>query len=310
MNDLILDEYTLFDNLKKNIKSVVTIKDDLLNLILSCFFTGNHVLLEDNPGTGKTTLAKAIAKSIHLTFNRIQMTPDILPSDVTGVSIYHPKEQRFVFHKGPIFSQLFLADEINRASPKTQSSMLEAMAERQVTIDGNTEYLDELFFVIATQNSLENKGTYSLPEAQIDRFAIKVNLGYLSLEDEIGLLSGQKEKNLNSLKSVMSRETVLKIKDKINEVTVSDDIKKYIVSIVQQTRQQSGIMIGAGPRASMNIFQLSKAYAFSQGQDFVTPDMIKKVVHPVLIHRIHTSQNTPQDKEKTIQMLLNSISIK
>ncbi len=299
----------LYQQLKCNIKEIVTIRDELLDLILACFFTGNHVLLEDNPGTGKTTLAKAIAKSIHLTFNRIQMTPDILPSDVTGVSIYHPKEQRFIFHKGPIFAQLFLADEINRASPKTQSSMLEAMAERQVTVDGNTEYLDELFFVIATQNSLENRGTYSLPEAQIDRFAIKIKLGYLSLEEEMNLLGGDKEKKLAELKPTMNRDDVLNVRKAIEEVTVSEEIKKYIVAIVQKTREIPHILLGAGPRASMNIFQISKALAFAQGLSFVTPDLVKEAAKHVLIHRIHTNQNTDAEKQQTIQLLINSIHI-
>lgn len=255
--------------------------------LLAGFMGGGHVLLEDCPGTGKTTLAKALAKSVDVHFSRVQFTPDLLPSDILGVSIYDQQKQEFKFHEGPVFTNVLLADEINRASPRTQSALLEAMAEGQVSIDGSLYTLDDPFFVIATQNPVESRGTYPLPEAQMDRFALKFSLGYISAEDEVAVLSDQKERHpLEKISLCTTSSEIKEIKGKINGIRISDQIKRYIVDIVQATRSAPGAALGASPRASLALMKTCKALAMFDGLEFVTPDHVQEVAVEVIAHRL------------------------
>lgn len=255
--------------------------------LLSAFASGGHVLLEDYPGTGKTTFAKALSLSINSQFKRIQFTPDLLPSDILGVSIYDQRENRFHFHKGPVFTNILLADEINRASPRTQSALLEAMAESHVSIDGNMYHLENLFFVIGTQNPVESSGTYPLPEAQMDRFALQFNLGYVSPEEEVAILSDQdKDHPINKIKPCVSMEDVLSLKHHVKEIRISDELKRYIVDVVGATRTAGGVELGASPRASLSIMKTAQALALFDGKAFVTPEHVQEIAVSVIAHRM------------------------
>ncbi|MBF0225376.1 MAG: MoxR family ATPase [Desulfobacterales bacterium] len=277
----------VYEKLFNNIETVMRGQSNSIRKLLSGFITGGHILLEDFPGTGKTTLAKTLALSIDTQFKRIQFTPDLLPSDILGVSIYDQKEKAFNLHKGPVFTNILLADEINRASPRTQSALLEAMGEGQVSIDGKIHLLENLFFVIATQNPIEFRGTYPLPEAQMDRFSLQFSLGYVSIEDEVAILSDQGNKHpIDDIKPCVTKEDILELKQKLNEIRMSDELKQYIVEIVRATRTAKGVLLGAGPRASLSLMKTARALALFDGMEFVTPDHIKENAVAVIAHRI------------------------
>jgi MoxR-like ATPase len=277
----------LTDRLRGNIEAVIRSNNDSLTWLLSAFLAGGHVLLEDVPGTGKTTLAKALAGSVSADFKRIQFTPDLLPTDILGVSIFEQSSGDFRFRKGPIFAQILLADEINRASPRTQSALLEAMAEDQVSVEGGALPMDPLFFVIATQNPVEFHGTYPLPEAQMDRFAMRFELGYVLPEDEVKILDEQQHLHpLASLVPCLDVGDVISLRQTVNNIRISDELKRYIVDLVAATRQHDGIQMGASPRAGITLMKCAKALAFLAGMEFVLPEHIQELAQPVIGHRL------------------------
>ncbi len=277
----------LFARLADNIESVMRGQHAAVRKLLAAFAGGGHVLIEDTPGTGKTTLAKALAASIGVRFTRVQFTPDLLPSDILGVSVYNQREQRFEFRPGPVFTAILLADEVNRASPRTQSALLEVMAESQASIEGETHAMDPLFFVMATQNPVEFRGTYPLPEAQMDRFAMCLSLGYVDADTEVAVLTAQElEHPLAQVRAVAAREEILELKAAVRRVRIADEIKHYIVELVRRTRNAPQVLLGCGPRGSIALVQSAKALALLEGQDFVAPEQVQELAVSVLAHRI------------------------
>lgn len=297
----------------ENIRRVMRGQDSSIRKLIAALAAGGHVLLEDFPGTGKTTLAKTLAKSIGSDFKRIQFTPDLLPSDIIGVSIFNQKDNAFHFHKGPVFTNILLADEINRASPRTQSALLEAMAESQVSADGKRHNLDELFFVIATQNPIESAGTYPLPEAQMDRFSLKFKLGYVPSDQEVRLLSDQsREHPIKNIHACVTAQEALHLKHQVSDIHISEELKGYIVEIVRATRSAAGVNLGASPRASLALMKIAKALALFDGMEFVIPDHIREIATPVIAHRLlmdTQAKFSGLTAEKVVEDILNTLPV-
>ncbi len=273
--------------LSENLGKVIIGKNEALELIIIGLLSQGHILIEDVPGVGKTVLARSLAKSLEAIFRRIQFTPDMLPSDVTGVSIYNQETRKFEYRPGPLLGQIILADEINRATPKTQAALLEAMEEKQITVDGITHQLPRPFMVLATQNPIEYEGTFPLPEAQLDRFLLHLKIGYPGLLDEIRILEKQREEHpIEKITPVFSGEEVLEATEVVKQVYVSDAVKRYIVELTSKTRKSDDVHLGASPRGSLALFRTGQARAALRGRDYVLPDDVKALAVPVLGHRI------------------------
>ena len=290
-----------------NVENVIVGKREAIELVITALISNGHILLEDVPGVGKTRLIAAVARSIDGSFKRIQFTADVLPSDVTGFSVYNQKTGDFEFKNGAIMSQFVLADEINRTSPKTQAALLEAMEEKQISVDGVTYKMPQPFMVMATQNPIEFMGTFPLPEAQLDRFLIKISVGYPDAESERSVLSmHQMDDPFETLKAVATPEDIVNIQNEVKKVFVHENLEKYIVSLVSATRNHSSVRLGASPRASLALYRTAQATAYINGRDFVIPDDIQKMVVPVMAHRIILSQET-KFSNTTADDVLNEI---
>ncbi|MBW6466247.1 MAG: MoxR family ATPase [Brevefilum sp.] len=303
----------LGNKLKVNLGKVIIGKDDSILLTIIAFLCQGHILIEDVPGVGKTMLARSLAKSLGCHFKRIQFTPDMLPSDVTGVSIYNQNTREFEFRPGPLMAQIVLADEINRATPKTQSALLEAMEERQMTVDGTTYMLPVPFMVMATQNPIEYEGTFPLPEAQLDRFLMRIDLGYTSLGNEIRILEEQQIIHpILELEPVVSTEEILTAQETIKHIHVSDPVKRYIVQMVRETREHPEVYLGASPRGSLSLFRAGQARAALSGRDYVLPDDVKILAPNILAHRVVVSpaaRLTDVSAVKIVREILDSLAV-
>lgn len=297
----------LTDSIKANIGKVIVGKEETVDQIMIALISSGHILLEDVPGTGKTLLARTLADSLESAWKRIQFTPDLLPSDVTGINFYNQKTSEFEFRPGPIFSNIVLADEINRATPRTQSSLLECMEERQTTIDGVTHKLAAPFLVIATQNPLESQGTFPLPEAQLDRFMLKISLGYPSRDEGVSILKRFKANNpIDEIKSVAGEDVILKAQEIFTTVHVSDAIYDYIIDITEKTRSHEQIVLGVSPRGTQSLLRAVQVHAILKGRDYVIPDDVKALIEPVFGHRLILSHGMSM-KENQIKVVLEDV---
>jgi MoxR-like ATPase len=299
--------------LYKNIAKVIVGKHDQVLLTIATLLCRGHLLIEDAPGLGKTMLARSLVRSLNMDFNRVQCTPDLLPSDITGVSIYNQKTSEFEFRRGPVFTNVLLADEINRATPRTQSSLLECMAESQVTVDGTTYPMADIFMVMATQNPVEYQGTYPLPEAQLDRFFMRLSLGYPKLDEEMSIMAMQMDHHpIQDLQPVMEGETLRELQARAKAVHMDESVRRYIAQLVQASREHPDVALGASPRGSLALMKAAQAMALMGGKDFVDPQTVKKVAIPVLAHRLIPKpqlQVSGRDGEAILRAILNEVPV-
>jgi MoxR-like ATPase len=301
------------DQVISNVEKVIMGKHEVVEQTLLALLCQGHILIEDVPGTGKTILARSVARSIGCSFRRIQFTPDMLPSDVTGVSVFNQKTREFEFRPGPVFAQIVLTDEINRATPKTQSALLEAMDERQVTVDGRTHPMEKPFLVLATQNPIEYEGTFPLPEAQLDRFLVRINIGYPDKTNEIAILGAQQFSHpITTLQQVVSQEELLEVQEAVKDVYVDDLIKEYIINLCTATRNHPDVYLGVSPRGSLALYRTSQALAAIYERDYVIPDDVKRLAEPTMAHRLIISPAARiknVDPKEVIQDILTSIQV-
>ena len=304
---------SVFQRIMTNLETVVRGKRGPLELLVATIFAGGHVLMEDVPGVGKTTLSKALAKTIGGDFRRVQFTPDLLPTDILGSSIYNPKEGTFEFRQGPVFANVVLADEINRASPRTQSSLLEAMSEGQATVEGVTYPLPRPFLVLATQNPVEFHGTYPLPEAQLDRFSVKLSMGYPARADEAKILEGQRHHHpLDALEPAIQLNELADVQKHVGTIRMEAPVLEYLLSLIEATRCDARLRLGSSPRGSLALYRVCQAWAFCQDRDYVTPDDLQRMAEPVLAHRLVLDTKTKYSgtsKEQIIGELLKKVAV-
>jgi MoxR-like ATPase len=303
----------LASKIVENVEKVMVGKTESVKLAVIALISQGHLLIEDTPGVGKTILARSLAKSINCSFKRIQFTPDMLPGDITGVTIYNQKTSDFEFRPGPVMAQVLLADEINRATPKVQSALLEAMGERQITVDGITRQMPSPFHVLATQNPIEYEGTFPLPEAQLDRFLLRINLGYPTSSEEIAIVENQQYVHpIEQIEHVVDASDILAIQETVKEIFVDDLVKQYIVSLVEATRQHPSVFLGSSPRGSLALFRTAQARALLNGRDYVLPDDIKALAEPALAHRSLLSpgsQTSRKDSQSIIAEILETVPV-
>lgn len=301
----------MIKNLIHALEGILLGKPETVELLVMALLADGHVLVEDVPGTGKTTLAKALAAAIGADFARIQFTPDLLPADVTGGAVFKANTGEFEIRKGPVFTQVLLADEINRASPRTQSALLEAMEERQVSLEGQRYKLPELFMVLATENPVEFHGVFPLPEAQMDRFLVRISVGYPTAETELEILRAHRSgRPIDSLTAVTTPEAILNARSEVQKIHIDEALERYVISLVQATRNDGGVRLAASPRAGMNLVRMAQACAFVDGRDFVNPDDIQRVFFPVMEHRVFAKDTgNPEASKKILQNILKQISV-
>ena len=302
--------------LKESISGVIVGQEKTIDLVLTAIIANGHVLIEGVPGVAKTLLARLVSKLIDTRFSRIQFTPDLMPSDVLGTTVFNMKTQTFDFHPGPVFADIVLVDEVNRAPAKTQAALFEVMEERQVTIDGETHRMGDIYTILATQNPVEQEGTYKLPEAQTDRFLMKITMDYPSLDEEVAILERHHQNaafvKLEEVKPVITRDELLALRARMGQVFVEPSLIRYIAAIVQQTRQSKAVFLGASPRASVAMLNASKAYALLMGRDFVTPEDIKFVTPPILQHRLVLTAEAEMEgftAQKVAQRLMDKVEV-
>ncbi len=313
MSNVMSNTFEKLQNTQREIEKKIVGQAQVIRHTLAALLAGGHVLFEDVPGTGKTTLASTFAEVLGLSFNRVQGTPDLLPGDLVGTMVFHPKTAEFSFRKGPIFTQVLLMDEINRATPRTQSALLEAMAEGNVTVDGRTYSLNPPFFVMATANPLESQGVFPLPEAQLDRFLVQLNLGYLSEDDELEMVQRIRLRQPVSISRQLTAEDVLALQAEVRKVHVAEDVLRYVVRLCRATREHHQVALGASPRAVLALTAFAQALAMLSGRDFVTPDDVQEAWLPVLRHRVQThvdwhSPGSVHEVEETLMDVLHSVT--